>query len=523
MHTIHLNPEDDITSITDRLDWVRGEQRVLLVLPDGLPADPPLLTEWLDLVRLRRHAERLRLEIGLVTRDGRVVEQARGLGIPVFASAERAEQSRRGWWRGRRRWHKPSRPGATVVLGQEGSLKSLPDEADRREIYRRMTPKPSWQRWVLRYLGILLFFLTLAAIFVGVAYTFPGATLVLRPEVIPLSVEQEVVVDPQLDSANFTGASVPGRLLEVTLQWRADVETTGTAERPDAPARGTVVFFNRLEQPVTVPAGTQVSTSAGQRVVFQVLSAVEVPGVIGGTAEADVVAVEPGSQGNVGANQINRVDGTLGLQLEVRNLEPMTGGGNRTVRAVTQADHDRLQAQVLQQLQTMALAQMEAALGPNEFLAADSLRVVEVYNETFSHFVDEQTDRVTLEMRAELHGTAVDATQANGLVYAALAEVVPQGYELVPASLRFRPGDVSGVDGQGRVSFNMIGEGVAAAQLDVQAVLSVIAGQETELALGYLYEELPLRAVPTARVWPDWFGRLPYLPVRIRPVVDTDV
>src|SRR5690606_23855674 len=163
----------------------------------------------------------------------------------------------------------------------------------------------------------------------------------------------------------------------------------------------------------------------------------QVPGVIGATAEADVVAVEPGSQGNVGANQINRVDGTLGLQLEVRNLEPMTGGGNRTARAVTQADHDRLQAQVLQQLQTMALAQMEAMLGPNEFLAADSLRVVEVYNQTFSHFVGEQTDRLTLEVRAELHATAVDATQANGLVYAALAEVVPQGYELVPASLRF--------------------------------------------------------------------------------------
>ena len=517
MHAIHLDHDDDIVSICDRLDWLVGETRVVLVLPAG--AD--LLVEWLDLVQLRRHADRLRLEVGLVTLDSRVAGQARALGLPVFATVERAEQSRRGWWRGRRRRHKPSRPGAEVVLGQAGHLKSLPDDADRREMYRRSSPRPGWQQWLVRYLAILLFFVTLAFLFAGVAYTVPGATLTLRPEVVPLQVSKQVVADPLLDSVNFSGASVPGRLLIVTAEWQADVETTGMVEVPDAPARGQVLFVNRLDQPVTVPAGTQVSTSAGTRLVYQVTEAVEVPGVVGGTAEADVVAIEPGPQGNVAANLVNKVEGSLGLQLEVRNLEPISGGGSRVARAVTQADQERLRAQVLQYLQAVALAEMTESLTLNEFLAQDSLRVVEIYNETYSHFIGEQTDRLALEIRAELHGTAVDTTQANDLVYEALAASIRPGYELVPSSLNFYSGEVLGVDSQGRVSFMMIGEGLMAARLELEEPLQAVAGQETGLALTYLYEQLPLRDYPTARVWPDWFGRLPYLPVRIRPEIET--
>jgi hypothetical protein len=500
---IYLNEEDDVTSAVDRLDWAEAS-RIALVLPER----GDVLTEWLDLVRLRRHADELRLELGLVTADSRVRSQAKDLGMPVFTTVRAAQASRRGWWRGRwgREW--------------SGRPKGL-DVDDRREIYRRMTPRPGWQRWLLRYAAILLFFITLAIVFVAVSYAVPGATIVLKPEVEPLEVTKLIVADPQLDSVSFSGASVPGRLLIVTEEWQAQVETTGNLEVPDAPARGTVVLVNQLAQPVNVPAGTRVATSAGDRVVFQVIESVEVPGVVGGTAEADIVAVEPGPSGNVAANLINRIEGALSLQLQVRNLEPTEGGGVRLARAVTEADWERLRAQVLQQLQALAVAEMEAALTPSEFLARDSLRVVEVYHETYSHFPGEQTERLALEIRAELHGTAVDETQAVGLVYEDLAAAVRPGYELVPDSLAFHSGEVLGVDSQGRVSFELIGEGMIAAQLALEQPIEAVAGQETDVALSYLYEQLPLREFPTARVWPDWFGRLPYLPVRIQTEVET--
>src|SRR5690606_21764332 len=160
--------------------------------------------------------------------------------------------------------------------------------------------------------------------------------------------------DPQLESVSFSGASVPGRRLSVTVSWQAEVQTTGGVDVPDAPARGTVVFVNRQDSPVTVPAGTRVSTSAGARQLFQTVEATEVPGVRGATAEAQVVAITPGPEGNVGANLINRVVGALAVQLDVRNLDPLSGGGVRRVAAVAEEDRERLRSQVLQHLQSMA-------------------------------------------------------------------------------------------------------------------------------------------------------------------------
>lgn len=518
MEIVYLAADDDIVSICEQLEWMSDGQRVLLVLPEE--GDVRLLGEWLDLVRLRRCAERLRLEVGLVTADRTVAGQAQALGLPSFPSVRNAERSRRGWWRGRRWRNHPTRPGAAVQLGHGGRLKSLPDDADRREMYRRMTPQVGWRQWLWRYLGILLFFLALAIFFVGVAYAVPGARVTLHPEVEVLQAGRQIVADPQLESVNFSGASVPARLLRITASWEAQVETTGTVDVPDAPARGTVVFVNRLEQPVVVPAGARVRTSSGETVVFQTVEPVEVPGVVGGTAEVEVVAIEPGPEGNVGANMVNRVEGSLGLQLEVRNLEPMAGGGVRSVPAVSEADRERLRAQVLQYLQTLASAEMEELLGEGEFLARDSLQVIDVYQETYSHFVDEPSRTLALEIRAALQGTAVDASQANGLVYEELAAAVRPGYELVPGTLNFRAEEVLGVDGQGRVTFLMVAEGRMAASLDVDAVVPRVAGQEMGIAQAYLYEQLPLRRYPAVHVWPDWFGRLPYLPARIQTELD---
>jgi hypothetical protein len=330
MKIVHLSVEDDIVSICDRLQWINDDTRVVLVLPPT----GDLLVEHLDLVRLRRQAERCRLELGLVTRDGRVVGRARTLGIPTFGSIARAEKGGRRWWRRRKGWHAPTLPGASVRLGAAGRLRSLPDDADRREIYRRMAPVPGWRQWLLRYVGITFFFLTLAVLVVAVAYAVPGATVTLYPEVAPLQVTKQIVADPQLESVNVSGASVPARRLTFTEAWQAEVATTGSIAVPDAPARGSVVFVNALDQPVTVPTGTRVSTTGGTRVVFQTLAPVDVPGTVGATVEADVIAVEPGPDGNVDANLVNRIEGSLAIQLQVRNLEAMTGGGVRNVPAV---------------------------------------------------------------------------------------------------------------------------------------------------------------------------------------------
>jgi hypothetical protein len=502
--TIYLYPDDDIVSIRDRLDWVKGP-RVVLVLPE----DGELLNSPLDLSLLQRHAAGLRLEIGLVSSDESIVRQAKELGFATFSSVRSATKGKRRWWRARRKRPPPVSPAKL-------------DKADLSEMQRRKAERPIWQRWMLRYLAIVAYVLTLAALFIAAVYAIPGATITLEPEVRTVQVLRQIVADPQLEEVEASGLSVPGRVLVTIQEWEADVETTGTIEVPDARAQGRVIFVNQLDQPVTVPAGVRVSTSAGSRIIFQTLSPVEVPGVVGGTVETDAVAVEPGDLGNVAANLINRIEGPLSLQLQVRNLEPFTGGGVRVERAVTEEDQRRLRSQVLQQIQLLSLAELQSQVERQEFLARDSLRLARILHETYSHFPGEQTDRLGLDIRAEFQATAVDEAQAVGLVYEAVAAAVEDGFKLVPDSLSFSSGEVIGVDDEGRVTFEMIGSGRMAADLALSEPLRRVLGQRVEPAMAHLYESLPLQEYPSAQVWPSWFERIPFLPVRVSTDVVTD-
>jgi hypothetical protein len=327
------------------------------------------------------------------------------------------------------------------------------------------------------------------------------------------------VADPALSEAS--GASVPGRVLVVVETWQADVVTTGSATVPNAPARGTVVFVNLVAQEVEVPVGTRVSTSDGSTIIFQTTQAVAVPGVVGSTAETEVIAIEQGPQGNVAANLVNRIQGTLAAKLEVVNLEDMAGGAVRETQVVAEEDQVRLRGQVLQFIQAIAQSEMEAQLATGEFLAVDSLRATQVFNETYSHFVGEQTTQLSLEMRVEMQGTAVNTTDASGLIFDALAAQVPAGFTLVPSSIQFDHGDVLGVAEDGRITFEMLGSGLVAAELALTEPLERITGQPPTTAVSYLYQTLPLRAVPTVQIWPTWFDRIPYLPTRIQTDIQT--
>lgn len=514
MQIIHLDDEDDIISICDRLTWAE-EQQILLVLPK----DVGVLHAGLDLVRLRRFADQQRLEVGLVTAVIPLTRQAKALGLPVFPAVELATNSRRGWWRGRKRSEKVGLPTVGDDDLAERPYPSITSK-DHQEINRRLRPKSLRQLWLLRYAAIFLFFITLAVLYTSFTYVVPGATITLQSKTETIQVERAVVADPAVEKVDYGRNTVPARLLSSTESWQTSVATSGVIELPDAPARGDVLFVNQLAQPVTIPAGTRISTSDGSNIIFQTLEEVTLAEAVGSTAEVGVIAEQPGPEGNVAANLLNRVEGSLGVQVEARNLEPMHGGAVRETAAVTADDQQRLRAQVIQFLQAVALANMEAELTEREFLSPDAVRLVTILDESFSHEVGEQTTQLTLLIRAELQGTAVDTTAASGLAFESLGQAVPAGFTLLPDSICFESGRVVAVDDAGRVTFSMIGNGVVAANLAVDDLITAVTGQPPDVATAYLYQQLPLKTIPTVDIWPTWFDRLPYLATRIQTVIE---
>lgn len=519
MKIIPLTTDDDITSICDHLDWAQDSQVILI-----LPQEGGALREGLDLLRLLRHADNVRVEVALVTADADISRQARALGFPVFTTigaARQARQKRRDYWRRRRREIVGlSTIGDNRFADYEGRPRL--DLADRQETHKRLSPPTSRRRWLWRYAAIFLFFVTMAALLVTFLYLLPVATVTLKPAVLPVQVERPILADPAVTTTDLQQGILPGRLLQTTQNWQTEVETTGLVEVPETSARGRVVFANLLDQEVTVPAGTRVSTSDGTNRVYQTVADVVLAGVVGSTAETDVVAIAPGPQGNVAANLVNVVEGSLAVQVEVRNLEPIEGGEVRQAPAVTAADRERLRSQTVQFLVALAAAEMEAQLSPHEFLTRDSLRIVNMIDETYSHEPGEQTSRLTLFMRAEVAGTAVNTTAASDLAFYALAQRVQPGYSLVPDSIRFESGPITGVDADGRVGFSMIAAGTLARELAVTEPLRAITGQPPDTAVAYLNQQLPLREPPQLHIWPVWFDRVPYLAGRIRTDIQVE-
>ncbi len=507
MKRILLTAEDDIVSVCDRLEWADDGRLLFILPPNGGLNDP------LDFVRLRRAADYKRVEVGLLTRDKRVRRQAKRLGFPIFRTVAQAEKGRRQWRRGQRRSELvglPTKGGRPLAEWQQTA---------RRAIFPAKRTVLTPRQWGVRYTAVFLFFIAAALMIVLFAYAVPRATITLSPEWEPITTTEIVMADPQQTTVDFANKSIPARQILLTQLWEAEVEATGRTEAAVTPAQGFVLFTNLTDEAVIVPDGTQLRTE-DQR-LFQAIAPVILPAAEGSTVEAAVAAVVLGPQGNVAANRVTRiVNKELARRVKVENRARMTGGGMEEVTAVSQSDLDKLRSQTLQFLQAVALAQMETSLTEREFLARESLRLVEVLSEEYSHEAGDQAERVSLKMEAVLAGTAVDSTNTAGLAYNALTAHIADGYGFIPDSLHFEPGGIIAVDDAGRVTFELEISGGTAADLAVDGMITAVAGQKTDIAAAYLYDNLPLRDKPTITLWPIWINKMPFWERRVELIIE---
>jgi hypothetical protein len=570
---VYLCPDDDAISVCDRLDWSDAERLVLVI-----PPETPVLAERLELLRVQRYATQRGIEVALVTLDEAQQDVARELGVSAFVSVDRAQNSH---------WRRPSqlappvrrdkrphptelRPGDSrvagyILLGMTAGvvlilvydlltvsrldLKALGKDAliggvggaaaglliflsawlMRHYVARLFR----WLRWA--FMTLVFAFGLLAPIVAGYAIV-PGARLTLSPARRSLSAIARitVVVPPpgqegDLEGVDFEGRRIAGRRVSAEVGGEATAAATGTTDVPSSRATGTIVFSNLLTQDYTVAQGTLVRTSAGTPVRFMTTGDVTVPPL--GQAAVGIEAMEPGPQGNVDVGLVNRVEGAVARAVRVTNPEPTRGGGLSQVRAVTQADREKLRRTLLVGLRDQGYERVlerpgeEGGLREGEYLVPGSVRVFQVLHETYDRFVTEEAESVKLEMRVMVTGVVVDLGDAYNLARHVLNWRVPEGYELVDE--RFNPGLMGdNVIGDGTLTFFVEVEGMAEARLQHDQVKRWLRGKSFEQGMALLDAawqngELPAAALPEVEIWPDWAtGRFPWLIWRIQVVED---
>ncbi len=506
---IQLDAHDDVMTVRDKLGWIRAP-RVLLVFPE----DPrvQILQRKLDLVLVQREATRRRAQLALITCDHIVAEHARELGIACFPNIE---ASRRRFWRTARARLSVQRTEQVTPLDAE-LVEALP----RPQIEADETPSST-----RRFFAGIFFGLALAAILAGLYFIAPGAYIHLTPATKQVTVTTTVTADPQATQVDTTIGIIPCRIVGVEVEASVTIDTTGKSDQPTQKARGVVLFTNLIPDQVTIPQGTIVRTSAALPIRFETLVEATLPGTIGATAEVPIEALEAGFSGNLPANRINQIEGTLGTRAAVSNPEPTSGGESAEVSAISQDDYHRLRALVLQQLQQRAFVEMQTDpyidLQDTEFIPVESLSVVLIHSETYGGYIGEIAEQASLEMRATIQGVAIDDRAARQIMYAQLAEKVGPGYQIGSGTLIFRRGEISQIDDQRRITFIMQGAGDVTAMIQPAQVQDMVAGLPIHEAQSRLDRELPLAGPSEIKIWPKFWPLMPTLPMRIRIEVNS--
>jgi hypothetical protein len=493
-----------------------GADRVLFVVPPGVSLSA------IDLRVLRRETVAAQRKVALVTSDPTLRTLAAREGISTFRSESWAM---RGRWRRlrpdpapRARPATPAEPEVPPAAGlfDKRSPTGFRPVAFLRAFVRR--PSPAWA-----LLGLTI---CLLAIFGGLLYALsiilPSATVTLAPAAEPLRVTVPVkaVQDARLDAE---GGVVPAQALSVQVSGDARTQTTGRSNEPATKAKGRVVFINRTNREITVPAGTVVSTGTGNNVSFATTA--DLPLAPNGRAAVPVEALQPGPSGNVRAGTVTRIEGPLALTVVVANETGFTGGTTAQMGVVTEDDKVRLQAQLFEELKKQALERLNERVEGESFIPPESVSYIPL-SPTFTPFVGEVSPDLYVSMSVQAVGLAVDQAAADQAAMSRLQASMPPGTRLISDTLRYTPGSVV-LEGPRTVSFSVTGEGTLLRGLDDAAVRSAILGLSPEEAQTVLMERFPLARRPEIRLGPDWLPylvpvKLPVLPWRIRVIVDWD-
>ncbi|MCJ7739177.1 MAG: hypothetical protein MUQ10_17990 [Anaerolineae bacterium] len=489
---IELQESDDAAIVLDQLSWLNSGRVVLVVSwRASFPSRP------LDFELLRRESDRRQLEIAIVSRDPERRAVARRFGFATFVAVSDAELTQ--VWR----THRVAPIEAPPVHWWEPTVELQP---------RAVRPRATWVHW-LSIGGRIGVFLLAVAVLVGAGYVvIPHASITLIPDGQQFEVIVPVSMDPDAEVTDTGRALVPAKRVGVEIEGYLEVSTTGIAEIATGRGSGEVLFTNVLSQQYLVAARTVVRTSSTSYPVrFRTTADVAVPA--GGQATVPIEGLQEG-QGNVGAFQINRVEGVAASAVRVTNPTPTGGAGAQETHVVSQADYDRAFRLLTQQLLDQAFVDMMGLLEPTEVLLRQSLRVQAVPKQAYTRFLAEEADTVGLSLRLLVTGWVFDVDDAEGVGYSRLAQQLPEGYMLVDAG--FSLGEVAEEDiGIGTYTVFVTARGYASQGIDPRSAVDLIRGRPVDEVRAQLMAELPLAAEPRIEIWPEWIDRMPLIPIRI--------
>ncbi len=481
---IYLDPDDEITTVRERLERAQTNQVSLVV-----PAGSRIFRNLVNLKLLQRYAGQMALDVILITGDGTTRTLARSLDIPLRSSlgAGRGDAERGG---------RERRVGA--VEGWRGA--SAP-------------PPPRSSALLQRLLGYLLLIAVVIALAGGVLLLLPTATITLIPATETISQTLSVKASPDFKTVDVTKGQIPARVVQATVEDVAQLESTGRKQEPAEKATGKVIFRNLSGDTIKIPTGTVVRTTTGTPVRFRTTT--ESSAEAGTFTPVPIAAELLGSGGNVPAWAIHQIEGSLSFQLVVANDTPTTGGAEKQMQLVTAADRQLLRDTLLDKLKAAVAESLKKDLKPGDFLVAAAL-TLRIEDEAFDREVGDISKTVGLRLRLAASSLVVPGDGLNKLAEGALQAKVSGQSSLVAGSFKLTaPSDVT-VEGTS-VSLRLQAAASTIVRLDEAQIRRELQGVPLSQARQLLAQKYRLAAEPQITLENAWLlDRLPFFGFQIQ-------
>src|SRR3989475_7159034 len=283
---IYVETEEEIPESVERLGRYRGEDTMVV-----LPMRSRIGQSRFNFQLLRNYSARLGKRVTVVCDDPAVQKMASESGFPVFGavgphgegvpSEAEAPPPMRRWWR-------RGRTEATTHIGIAAPTRLLTKTATEL--------KPGRFLLYVTAITLILVGLFAAAVFV------PSASVTLVAQAQPFT-QKDVEIQAQPGKP-----PIKVRPVNISKSNSQGFKVTGSKNVPLAPATGQVVYTNDLKAGFTSSHG--LLFSYGQRLLntngleFAQTSGDTVVPWNGGQKTVNVIAVKPGSAGNVGDHTI---------------------------------------------------------------------------------------------------------------------------------------------------------------------------------------------------------------------------
>ncbi len=297
--------------------------------------------------------------------------------------------------------------------------------------------------------------------------------------------------------------------------------TSGQVEYPSTRASGSVVFTNLGDQALTIPAGTGLRVEQDGELRFVTLEPVNLPGRENSQVEAGIEASLPGAAGNLPADSIHAVEGPLGLQVEVSNPEPTTGGADETRAGVAASDPPAARRLLLEDLTEQASQQIEQDLEQGQALAHSSLQVNTVLSQEYDRQAGQAGDTILVSMRVEFTAWVYSPGEVEDAIRPLVAMTRPEDAQVVPGTLQVEEEmDTPLIWENDRLYFRVEEDVYYGPSPD--QLLRLLWFVPAERAADELAQRLELDKPAQITLFPAWWPRLPIMEMRIELIYPWD-